>query len=108
MRSCIRTPDFRFIAQWLLTAGASAVPYAVHEELGFSFKASEILSKLTDNTRLIILNSPGNPTGGSNLDSEVEALVAGLRDFPNCAVLVGRDLRAPALRWTAAPNAAQV
>ena len=80
-------PGFPIYRSMAAYTGASALPYAVHEELGFSFKASEILSKLTDNTCLIILNSPGNPTGGSNLDSEVEALVAGLRDFPNCAVL---------------------
>jgi aspartate aminotransferase len=80
-------PGFPIYRSMAAYSGASAVPYAVHEELGFSFKASEILEKLTPHTRLIILNSPGNPTGGTNLDSEVEALVAGLRDFPNCAVL---------------------
>ena len=80
-------PGFPIYRSMAAYTGASAVPYAVHEELGFSFRASEILEKLTPDTRLIILNSPGNPTGGSNLESEVEELVEGLEKFPNCAVL---------------------
>ena len=80
-------PGFPIYRSMAAYTGASAVPYAVHEDLGFSFRASEILSKLTPNTRLIILNSPGNPTGGSNLEGEVRELVNGLEQFPNCAVL---------------------
>ena len=91
-------PGFPIYRSMAAYSGASAVPYAVHEELGFSFKASEILEKLTPHTRLIILNSPGNPTGGTNLDSEVEALVAGLRDFPNCAS--PWSTRAPWMTWS--------
>ena len=80
-------PGFPIYRSMAAYSGARAVPYAVHENLGFSFKASEILSKVTANTRLIILNSPGNPTGGSNLEAEVRELVAGLERFPECAVL---------------------
>ena len=80
-------PGFPIYRSMAAYSGARAVPYAVHEDLGFSFKASEILSKVTPDTRLIILNSPGNPTGGSNLESEVCELVAGLDRFPQCAVL---------------------
>ena len=68
-------------------SGARPVPYALHEDKGFSFSADEILDRVNDNTRLIILNSPGNPTGGSNLEAEVEALARGLEAFPDCAVL---------------------
>ena len=65
------------------------MPYALHEDKGFSFSADEILDRVNDNTRLIILNSPGNPTGGSNLEAEVEEShrpIWGLEAFPNCAV----------------------
>lgn len=80
-------PGFPIYRSMAAYSGASAVPYALHEGLGFSFKAEEILEKVNQNTRLIILNSPGNPTGGSNLEKEVELLVSGLEKFPNCAVL---------------------
>ena len=80
-----RTPDL--IYRSMAATGARPVPYALHEDKGFSFSADEILDRVNDNTRLIILNSPGNPTGGSNLEAEVEALARGLEAFPNCAVL---------------------
>lgn len=80
-------PGFPIYRSMAAYSGASAVPYGLHEDLGFSFKAEEILEKVNQNTRLIILNSPGNPTGGSNLEKEVELLVSGLEKFPNCAVL---------------------
>ncbi len=77
-------PIYRSMAGY---SGARPVPYALHEDKGFSFSADEILDRVNDNTRLIILNSPGNPTGGSNLEAQVEALARGLEAFPNCAVL---------------------
>ena len=80
-------PGFPIYRSMAAYSGASTVPYGLHEDLGFSFKAEEILAKVNQNTRLIILNSPGNPTGGSNLEKEVETLVSGLEGFPNCAVL---------------------
>ena len=80
-------PGFPIYRSMAAYSGARAVPYGLHEDLGFSFQAEEILAKVNEDTRLIILNSPGNPTGGSNLDQEVERLVAGLEDFPNCAIL---------------------
>ncbi len=80
-------PGFPIYRSMAAYSGATPVPYGLHEAQGFSFKADEILAKLTPNTRLIILNSPGNPTGGSNNAAEVEALVKGLEAFPNCAVL---------------------
>ncbi|MGB0747013.1 MAG: pyridoxal phosphate-dependent aminotransferase, partial [Alphaproteobacteria bacterium] len=76
-------PIYRSMAGY---SGARPVPYALHEDKGFSFSADEILDRVNDNTRLIILNSPGNPTGGSNLEAEVEALARGLEAFPDCAV----------------------
>jgi len=80
-------PGFPIYRSMAAFTGASPIPYGLDESSGFSFKADEILEKLTKNTRLIILNSPGNPTGGSNLESEVKTLVSGLEQYPECAVL---------------------
>ena len=43
--------------------GASAVPYPLLEENGFKMRASDIEALITDKTRLLIINSPQNPTG---------------------------------------------
>src|SRR5262249_34856722 len=49
--------------------------------------ADETLSLITPRTRLIILNSPANPTGGVTPKSEVDRLVAGLERHPEVAVM---------------------
>jgi len=45
-------------------AGARAVPVPLREELDFRFDMDEFRTRITSRTRLIILNSPHNPTGG--------------------------------------------
>jgi len=42
---------------------------------------------MTPRTRLIIVNSPANPTGGVTPKAEIDKLVAGLADFPDAAIL---------------------
>src|SRR5262249_11009233 len=49
--------------------------------------ADETLSLITPKTRLIILNSPANPTGGVTPKREVDKLVAGLEKYPDLAVM---------------------
>jgi aspartate/methionine/tyrosine aminotransferase len=63
------------------------VPVPVREENGFAFSAEETLDLITAQTRLIIVNSPANPTGGVTPKREVDALVAGLERFPDVAVM---------------------
>jgi aspartate/methionine/tyrosine aminotransferase len=60
--------------------GATPVPIVLREENEFAFSADEVLAQITPATRLIIVNSPGNPTGGVTPREEVEKLVAGLPD----------------------------
>ena len=59
----------------------------LYEDTGFSFSADEVLSKITPATRLIIVNSPANPTGGVVPREEIDRLVAGLADHPQVVVL---------------------
>ena len=59
----------------------------MREENGFAFSAEETLSLMTPATRLIILNSPANPTGGVTPKAEIDKLVAGLARFPDAAIL---------------------
>ena len=59
----------------------------IREENGFAFSAEETLALITPKTRLLILNSPANPTGGVTPKAEVDKLVAGLEKFPDVAVM---------------------
>jgi aspartate/methionine/tyrosine aminotransferase len=67
--------------------GARPVPIPIREENGFAFSAKETLSLITPRTRLMILNSPANPTGGVTPRAELDELVAGLADWPDVAIL---------------------
>jgi aspartate/methionine/tyrosine aminotransferase len=57
-------PGYPIYESMINFAGAKAVPLRLREERGFSFDVQELRSKVTARTRLVILNSPQNPTGG--------------------------------------------
>ena len=80
-------PGFPIYASAVNYSGATPVPYGLVEEKGYAFDADEVLSKITPKTRLIIINSPANPTGGITPKSELDKLVAGLAQFPHVTVL---------------------
>ncbi|MGH6995785.1 MAG: pyridoxal phosphate-dependent aminotransferase, partial [Stellaceae bacterium] len=80
-------PGFPIYESVIRFSGATPVPIDLHEAKGFSFSADEVLAKLTERTRLIIVNSPANPTGGVVPKAELDKLVAGLERFPKVAVL---------------------
>ncbi len=80
-------PGFPIYRSVIEFSGAKAVPIPLHEESGFSFSAEEVLSKITPRTRLIIINSPANPTGGVVPKDELDRLAAGLARHPEVVVL---------------------
>ena len=80
-------PGFPIYRSMIEYTGARPIPVPIREENGFAFSAAETLSLITPQTRLLILNSPANPTGGVTPRREVDALVAGLEKFPDVAVM---------------------
>ena len=80
-------PGFPIYRSLIEYTGAEPVPIALHEAKGFAFSAEEVLARITPRTRLIIVNSPANPTGGVVPKAELDALVQGLERFPDTAVL---------------------
>ncbi|MDQ0996751.1 aspartate aminotransferase [Phyllobacterium ifriqiyense] len=80
-------PGFPIYRSMIEFTGAKPVPVPIREENGFAFSAEETLSLITPNTRLLILNSPANPTGGVTPKSEIEKLVKGLEDHPHVAIM---------------------
>ena len=80
-------PGFPIYRSMIEFTGATPVPVPIREANGFAFSAAETLSLITPRTRLLIVNSPANPTGGVTPKAEIDALVAGLRAHPNVAVM---------------------
>jgi aspartate aminotransferase len=80
-------PGFPIYRSMIEFTGAKPVPVPIREENGFAFSAEETLKLITPKTRLLILNSPANPTGGVTPKSEVDKLVAGLEKWPDLAIM---------------------
>lgn len=80
-------PGFPIYRSMIEFTGAKPVPVPIREENGFAFSAEETLSLITPKTRLLILNSPANPTGGVTPREEIEKLVKGLEAHPQVAIM---------------------
>lgn len=80
-------PGFPIYESVINYSGAKAVPIPLLEEKDFSFDAEEVLSLITPATRLIIINTPANPTGGAVPREEMDKLAAGLENNPHVAIL---------------------
>ena len=80
-------PGFPIYRSMIEFTGAKPVPIALHEDKGYAFSAEEVLAGITPRTRLMIVNSPANPTGGVVPKEELDKLVAGLADHPHVAVM---------------------
>ena len=80
-------PGFPIYESVIQFSGATAVPTPLLEDRDFSFDAGAVLDQVTPDTRLLILNSPANPTGGAMPRDEIDKLVKGLVDHPQVAVL---------------------
>jgi aspartate/methionine/tyrosine aminotransferase len=80
-------PGFPIYESVIKYSGATPVPIPLREANGFSFSADEVLSKITPRTRLLIFNTPANPTGGAVPKGELDKLAAGLAKHPHVNVL---------------------
>jgi aspartate/methionine/tyrosine aminotransferase len=80
-------PGFPIYESVIRYSGATPVPIPLREANGFAFDAEEVLARITPRTRLMILNSPANPTGGAVPKAELDKLVAGLARHPKVVVM---------------------
>lgn len=67
-------PGFPVYESVALYAGATPVPLPILEENNFRFTPDDLRARVTDKTRLLILNYPHNPTGGTLTRNELEAI----------------------------------
>lgn len=66
-------PGFPIYESAIRWAGGTPVALPLHEENDFAFKLEELEDRLSERTKLIILNSPQNPTGGVASAPDLEA-----------------------------------
>ena len=80
-------PGFPIYESMINYTGAKPVPINMLENKDFSINPEKILSLINENTRLIILNNPNNPTGAFTDKNKIDKLAEGLKKFPNVAIL---------------------
>ncbi|MGD8719155.1 MAG: pyridoxal phosphate-dependent aminotransferase [Candidatus Zixiibacteriota bacterium] len=67
-------PGFPIYESMINYIGAKAVPIQLREELDFRLDVNELASLVNDKTRLVIINSPQNPTGGVLTPDDLKAV----------------------------------
>lgn len=70
----VPNPGFPTYFAAIKACGATAVSVPLCEEFGFRMQPSDLRNAITDKTRLIIFNSPSNPTGAANTCSEIHEI----------------------------------
>ena len=73
-------PGFPIYESMIQFLGAKAVPMPLEEKRGISFDLNLFRERLTDRTKMIVLNSPQNPTGGTIPAEDLKAIAELLRD----------------------------
>jgi len=73
-------PGFPIYESMINFLGAKAVPMPIEEKRGFSFDLDLFRDRLTDRTKMVVLNSPQNPTGGVIPHEDLKAIAEMLRD----------------------------
>jgi aspartate aminotransferase len=69
-------PGFPIYESVIRFVGARAVPLPLQEESGFRFRIEDLQAAISEKTRLLILNSPQNPTGGCLTAADLESIAA--------------------------------
>jgi len=80
-------PGFPIYESVIKFSGATPVPIPLLEERDFSFDADAVLDSITPRTRLLIVNSPANPTGGAIPRETIDTLVKGLEAHPQVVIM---------------------
>jgi aspartate/methionine/tyrosine aminotransferase len=80
-------PGFPIYESAIRFTGATPVPLPLTADTGFGVSADAVLARVGPRTRLIVLNSPANPTGGVTDPAELDRLAEGLAPYPQVAIL---------------------
>jgi aspartate/methionine/tyrosine aminotransferase len=73
-------PGFPIYESMIDYVGAKAVPIQLREEMDFRLDVDELAGLINDRTKLIILNSPQNPTGGVLTENDIDGIARAIGD----------------------------
>ena len=73
-------PGFPIYESMINYVGAKAVPIRLREEMDFRLDVDELARLINDRTKLVILNSPQNPTGGVLTKEDIDGIARALGD----------------------------
>ncbi|MDP8922277.1 MAG: pyridoxal phosphate-dependent aminotransferase, partial [Chloroflexota bacterium] len=82
----IPNPSYPIYESMANFVGATVVPLPILEERGFKFDPEDLRERLSPRTKLVVLNSPANPTGGFLGKEDIERIADILRDN-DCYIL---------------------
>jgi aspartate/methionine/tyrosine aminotransferase len=74
-------PGFPIYESLVRYIGATPIPVRLLEDRGFELDVDQLVSRITTRTRLVILNSPHNPTGGVVPEAGLRAIAAAAAKF---------------------------
>src|SRR5687768_7104428 len=80
-------PGFPIYESMTRYAGGTPVPVPLHEENDFRMDPNDLRGRVTPRTRMIIFNTPHNPTGGILTKEDIEAIADVARENENITVL---------------------
>jgi len=80
-------PGFPIYKSVIDYAGAKAIPLILKEKDDFEIDVDLMISLINENTRLIIINNPNNPTGSFMKKNKIDKIVEALEKFPQVAIL---------------------
>jgi aspartate/methionine/tyrosine aminotransferase len=73
-------PSFPIYESMIRYCGATPIPVPLREERGFAFDLDDFRSRLSSRTKMVVLNSPANPTGGVLSKEDVKTIADWVRD----------------------------
>jgi aspartate/methionine/tyrosine aminotransferase len=73
-------PGFPIYESMINYVGAKAVPIRLREEMDFRLDVDELAGLINDRTKLLILNSPQNPTGGVLTKADIDGIARAIGD----------------------------
>lgn len=80
-------PGFPIYESMINFSGGTAVACPIRESNAFALDPEDVISRLTPRTKMVILNSPANPTGGVTPKESLEKVMKALKDYPDVWIL---------------------
>jgi aspartate/methionine/tyrosine aminotransferase len=77
-------PIYESLAKFV---GGTPVPLPIRESNGFALDPRDVAERLTPRTRMVVLNSPANPTGGVTLKAALHEVLETLKKWPDVWIL---------------------